>query len=119
MGEDEINLSGGQKQLIALARALYKQPQLLLLDEATAAVDKKMEDFVVNLLNAIKEETAVILVSNRAQVVRKAGYIYMLDKGEAIVHGKHEELIKYKNLYSESFAAVVANTELIDISSLS
>lgn len=106
LGEDGINISGGQKQLIALARALYRQPQLLLLDEATAAMDRNTEEFVIGLLHTIKEEIAVVLVSHRVQVTRNTDYIYVIDKGRVVAHGKHDELVKQNNLYSGAFMEV-------------
>lgn len=106
LGEDGINISGGQKQLIAIARALYKQPHLLLLDEATTAMDRNTEEFVIDLLHTLKEEIAIILVSHRVQVTRNTDYIYIIDKGRVAAHGKHDELTKKKNLYSSSFMEV-------------
>jgi ATP-binding cassette subfamily B protein len=72
VGEEHIHLSGGQKQLLALARALYRQPQLLLLDEATSAMDTQMEAFVLDLLGKLKSEMIVIMVTHKYQIVSKA-----------------------------------------------
>jgi ATP-binding cassette subfamily B protein len=81
VGEEGINLSGGQKQLIALARALYKNPEILLLDEPTAAMDKKTEVFVMNLLQKIKLDRMILMVSHRESIKSVADYIYWLDEG--------------------------------------
>lgn len=81
VGEEGINLSGGQKQLIALARALYKNPEILLLDEPTAAMDKKTEVFVMELLQKIKFDMMILMVSHRESIESVADYMYWLDEG--------------------------------------
>ena len=81
VGEEGINLSGGLKQLIALARALYKNPEILLLDEPTAAMDKKTEFFVMDLLQKIKSNRMILMVSHRESIKSVADYIYWLDEG--------------------------------------
>ena len=69
VGEDGINLSGGQKQILALARALLRKPQLLILDEATSALDKETEAFVLEILRQIKPHTAILMISHRKDVL--------------------------------------------------
>ena len=91
VGEEGINLSGGQKQLVALARALYRQPQLLLLDEATSAMDSKTESFVLNLLQNLKSSTGILMVTHRNAIAQQADKVYRLENG--ITH-------KVKNLQS-------------------
>ena len=70
VGEEGINLSGGQKQMIALARALYHRPQLLVLDEATAAMDRETERFVLQLLQRLKREMAIVMITHRLHVLK-------------------------------------------------
>lgn len=101
VGEEGINLSGGQKQIIALARALYHKPQLLILDEATAAMDRQSEKFVLNLLTKIKKETAVIFITHRLHVLKSfCDRIYILEKGLISDYGNHTHLLQSENLYS-------------------
>lgn len=101
LGEGGINLSGGQKQLIALMRALYKKPQFLILDEFTSAMDRNTEHFVLNLLKKIKSEIAILLFSHRLQSLPKiADNIYVLEDGLISAHGSHESLTKSQNFYS-------------------
>jgi ATP-binding cassette, subfamily C, bacteriocin exporter len=100
LGEGGINLSGGQQQLVALARALYRQPQLLLLDEATSAMDRNTEAWVMGLLEQIKKTMSIVFVSHRVQTARRADRIYLVENGRTKASGRHEELIEEENLYS-------------------
>lgn len=102
LGEEGINLSGGQKQLIALARALYKKPQFLILDEATASMDKNTEQFTIKLLQKVKKNCAVFFISHRLNMLKKiADTIYILENKTISISGNHSELIKTENFYSE------------------
>ena len=102
LGEEGINLSGGQKQVIALMRALYKKPKVLLLDEFTSAMDRKTEQFVLDLLNKLKSELTIIFISHRIHSLPKiADHIYVLENGIISDFGNHEKLMQSKNFYSE------------------
>lgn len=79
LGEDGVHISGGQQQLIALARALYRRPQLLLLDEPTSAMDTKTEQFVINLLKRHKEQYAALLVTHRTHLAAISDRVYLFD----------------------------------------
>ncbi len=108
VGEEGINLSGGQKQMIALARALYHRPQLLLLDEATAAMDRESERFVLQLLQRLKPQMAIILITHRLHVLKSyCDRIYLLDKGSIASTGNHDTLLQSDNLYSRYWADMV------------
>lgn len=101
VGEEGINLSGGQKQMIALARALYHKPQLLILDEATAAMDRQSERFVLQLLQHLKKEMAIIFITHRLHVLKSfCDRIYILENGAISNYGNHGQLLETKNLYS-------------------
>ncbi len=101
IGEEGVNLSGGQKQIIALARALYHQPQLLILDEATAAMDRESERFVLQLLTKLKTKIAVIFITHRLHVLKSFyNRIYLLQNGKITISGTHAELLQTENLYS-------------------
>lgn len=102
LGEEGVNISGGQKQLVALARALYQKPQLLLLDEATSAMDNKMEQFVLDLLNKIKVEASIIIATHRLRPAKQADRIYIIENGRIQHEGAPAELIIGKNFYSEA-----------------
>ena len=102
VGEEGINLSGGQKQIIALARVLYKKPQLLILDEATSAMDRNTENFSMALLAKIKPNCAVFFISHRLNTLKKiADRIYVLENGTLSTKGNHEELMETANFYSD------------------
>jgi ATP-binding cassette subfamily B protein len=102
VGEEGINLSGGQKQLVALARALYHNPSLLILDEITSAMDKELESFVLKLLQKIKNKTAIIFITHKMDLLRfLCNRIYVLEDGSIKAEGTHDSLLLSKNLYSD------------------
>lgn len=106
INENCSNLSGGQQQLIALARALYKKPQMLLLDEATAAMDRRTEHFVLDLLQKLKKDMIIIFVTHRVQVARHTDYVYTIENKTISNHGQHNNLIQFDNIYSKSFEEI-------------
>ncbi|HEX8461731.1 MAG TPA: peptidase domain-containing ABC transporter [Segetibacter sp.] len=109
VGEEGINLSGGQKQMIALARALYHKPQLLILDEATAAMDRQFEQFVLQLLQQLKSEMGIIFITHRLHVLKSfCDRIYILENGTMLNYGDHSHLLKSKNLYSDYWSDLVS-----------
>lgn len=101
VGEEGINLSGGQKQLIALIRLLLKDPEVMILDEPTFAMDRDMEQFTFNLLQSLKKHKIILFVSHRFHILKKyADRIYLIEKGEISHFGTHEEMLQSNNLYS-------------------
>ncbi len=107
VGEEGVNLSGGQKQLVVLARALYRKPKLLLLDEATSAMDKNTENFILDILKTDKDQRITILVSHRIKTAQQCDTIFVLENGEIAAVGKPQELMKTDNFYSESMRELV------------
>lgn len=102
LGEEGINLSGGQKQIIALARALYKKPQFLILDEATAAMDRNTEQFTIDLLQKVKKDCAIFFISHRLNMLKNiADTIYILENKTISACGNHKKLMETDNFYSE------------------
>lgn len=101
VGEEGINLSGGQKQMIAFARALYHRPQLLILDEATASMDRQSEQFVLHLLQKLKSRMGIVFITHRLHILKSfCDKIYILEKGTITAKGNHYQLLESENLYS-------------------
>ena len=102
LGEEGINLSGGQKQIIALARVLFKKPQFLILDESTSAMDRNTENFSMNLLQKIKPNCIILFVSHRLNTLKNfADKIYILENKTITASGTHEQLTQSVNFYSD------------------
>jgi ATP-binding cassette subfamily B protein len=102
VGEEGINLSGGQKQIVAFARVLFKKPQFLILDEATSAMDRNTEKFTMELLDMIKPQCAIFFISHRLNTLKNiADEIYVIEDKTIIHHGNHEQLLQTNNFYSE------------------
>ncbi len=101
LGEEGINLSGGQKQMLGLMRALYHKPQLLILDEFTSAMDRNTENMALELLNNLKNEIGILFITHRLNVVPKiADDIFVLQNKSISHHGSHQSLLKSDNFYS-------------------
>ena len=104
LGEKGVNISGGQKQLIAFARALFKKPQLLILDEATSAMDRHTEAFVHRILNQIKRDSLTLFISHRLDSLQHfADRICILENGTISHSGTHNLLMQTQNFYSDFF----------------
>lgn len=107
INENSTNLSGGQQQLIALARALYQKPQVLLLDEATAAMDRRTEQFVFKLLQQKKKEMIIIFVTHRVQLARHTDFIYVIENKQIAASGTHEQVVQNNQIYREAFEEII------------
>ncbi|SIT89689.1 ABC transporter ATP-binding protein [Pontibacter indicus] len=99
LGERGITLSGGQKQRVSIARALVREPSILILDDSLSAVDTKTENAILNSLRRIMVDRTSIIISHRVSSVKLADKILVLDDGEIVQHGTHEELIQQQGLY--------------------
>jgi ATP-binding cassette, subfamily C, bacteriocin exporter len=108
LGENGVNISGGQMQLVGLARALWKKPQLLLLDEPTSALDRDTEKFVIELLKNIQKDIGIVLLTHRISIARDAHKIYILEQGVTSKEGSHQQLLKTDNLYSRAWSDAIA-----------
>ena len=110
IGENGRGLSGGQKQRLLIARALYRDPQLLFLDEATNSLDVINERKIVDALNGAFQNRTVIVVAHRLSTIRNADQIVVLDKGFIVEMGNHETLMEKKGHY---YALVSSQMEKI------
>jgi len=109
IGEEGINLSGGQQQLVALARALYKKPQFLILDEATSAMDRNTENYILDILQKLRNELAVIMITHRIKTASKADKIFILENSTIVKSGTPQELMLTDNFYSLSYKELIEN----------
>lgn len=115
LGKGGMNLSNGQKQVLALIRVLYKKPQLLILDEFTATMDRKTELFVFELLQQLKSKITIIFISHHLHHLKQiADEIYVMQEGETKVHGNHKTLLKTPNFYSDFWEKIVKMPETIN-----
>jgi len=94
LGEDGVRLSGGQKQRISLARAFLRQAQLLILDEATAALDSEAEERIQEVINRLAVDRAVIAIAHRLSTLQKADRILVLEAGQVVESGSYAELVR-------------------------
>ena len=103
VGDRGLNLSGGERQKISIARAIIKKPKILLLDEATSALDNKSEVKVNKTLTDFSKNMTSIIIAHRLSTILKAKKILFFDQGEIIANGSHKELIKKNILYRNHF----------------
>jgi probable multidrug resistance ABC transporter ATP-binding/permease protein yheI len=103
VGERGLGLSGGQKQRISLARALYRNPEILVLDDSFSAIDANTESKIINSLKENRKNRTNIIISHRISAVEHADLILVMDNGEIVDRGTHEELISKDSWYKEQF----------------
>jgi subfamily B ATP-binding cassette protein MsbA len=99
IGERGNKLSGGQKQRLSIARAILKNPPILILDEATSALDTESEKIVQDALNKLMQNRTSVVIAHRLSTIKHADCIYVMNKGEIVEYGTHDELLKKEGYY--------------------
>jgi ATP-binding cassette subfamily B protein len=115
IGERGITLSGGQKQRTAIARALIREPLILILDDALSAVDTATEERILHSLREIRKGRTVLIVSHRVSSVKDADHIVVLDEGRIVERGTHESLIAHGGYYADLYRRQTLEEEIEEI----
>jgi subfamily B ATP-binding cassette protein MsbA len=103
IGERGVKLSGGQRQRISIARALLARPKIVILDEATSNLDTQSEAFIQKSLNVLMQNRTTFVIAHRLSTIQKADQILVIEEGDIVESGKHDELIKAKGRYYELY----------------
>ena len=112
LGERGITLSGGQKQRVSIARAIIKNPEILLFDDCLSAVDTETEELILNNLLEISKDKTTIIVSHRVSSAKNADKIIIIDEGQIIQEGTHNQLVNQDGYYAELYAKQLSEKEL-------
>jgi ATP-binding cassette subfamily B protein len=107
VGEGGVLLSVGQKQLISLARAVLSDPEIFIMDEATSSVDTITESLIQSGMEAVMKDRTSFVIAHRLSTIKRADRIFVIEDGEIVETGSHQELLqlkgKYYNLYTRQF----------------
>jgi ATP-binding cassette subfamily B protein len=116
IGERGVTISGGQKQRIAIARALLKNPKILILDDSTSSVDTQTEHEIQQALDALLENRTTFIITQRLSSIKKANYIVVLDNGEIVEEGTHEELLVRNGVYRRLYETQISGGQMAEVS---
>lgn len=115
LGERGITLSGGQKQRTAIARALIRDPKIIILDDSLSAVDTKTEEAILQHLRKELKGRTTIMISHRISTIKDADIIYFVDEGTIVEKGTHKELLEKEGHYSAMYNKQLIEEELAEI----
>lgn len=111
VGERGLKLSGGEKQRVAIARTILKNPPILVFDEATSSLDSKAEQMILKAINAMSGDTTNLVIAHRLSTVVNADKIIVLDKGKIVEQGSHQQLLAQGSHYAELWQAQQNNSD--------
>lgn len=103
LGEDNRKLSGGEKQIIALTRALWEEPAILVLDESLSGMDLELEELIHNVLSCYSLQHAVLIITHNLKTILKSDFVYLLENGKIIQQGTPQNLLSEKGKFQELF----------------
>jgi len=107
IGDRGMRLSGGEKQRLAIARAMIRKPQILILDEATSALDTVSERIVQEAIDKVSQDCTALVIAHRLSTIKNVDMIYVLDHGRIVESGRHDELVNKNGKYSELYRSAV------------
>lgn len=103
INEESSNISQGEKQLLTIARAILKDPRIIILDEATSSVDTRIEKMLQEAMNRVMSNRTSFVIAHRLSTVRNADLILVIDNGDIVEQGTHEELLAKKGVYEKLY----------------
>ncbi|WP_186577885.1 ABC transporter ATP-binding protein [Aquibacillus kalidii] len=112
LNEEASNISQGQKQLITIARAILADPTIMILDEATSSVDTRTEKFIQNAMNKLMKDRTSFVIAHRLSTIKDADIILVMDKGNVIEQGTHQELLDQKGFYADLYNSQFSGNNL-------
>jgi ATP-binding cassette subfamily B protein len=112
VGERGITLSGGQKQRVSIARAIVREPRILILDDALSAVDTKTENAILNSLSRIMRNRTSLIISHRVSSAKLADKIIVLDEGKIVEQGTHDSLLQQNGVYKDLYEKQLQTEEV-------
>jgi ATP-binding cassette, subfamily B, multidrug efflux pump len=115
LGERGVTLSGGQKQRLAIARAALKNPTIFILDDALSAVDTNTEEKIIKNINQFMQNRTTIIISHRISTIKNCSKIIVMDNGEIVESGTHDELVELGGRYSDIYSRQQLEEEISNL----
>jgi ABC-type multidrug transport system fused ATPase/permease subunit len=101
IGDRGVRLSGGQCQRLALARAILRKPEILILDEATSSLDSASENLIKEAIDTVAKNTTIVCVAHRLSTIAHSDYVYVIDKGTVVEEGVHDDLLSREGIFAK------------------
>jgi ATP-binding cassette subfamily B multidrug efflux pump len=113
VNEEATNISQGQKQLLTIARAFVANPPMLILDEATSSVDTRTEVLIQQAMDDLMHDRTSFIIAHRLSTIRDADWILVMNEGDIVEQGRHEDLLEHKGFYADLYNSQFENVELV------